>query len=108
VKADIQGTNVYYTFSRFADGKIAEVFVDVQRAGTALRGAMSALSLAISVGLQHGTPLQVYIDGLRGIDFVPQGIVTGPDEIKTCTSIIDYLVKALEIEARGAPLQEGP
>lgn len=99
IKSTIQGTNVYITFSRFPDGRIAEVFVDVQRAGTALRGLMSGAAIIFSIALQYGVPLQTLVDSIKGISFPPDGqVVYG--EVETCTSILDYVASALEANTK--------
>jgi ribonucleoside-diphosphate reductase alpha chain len=99
IKAVIGGSNIYFSVARFRDGRIAECFVKLNKEGTAMYGMMASLAIAISIGLQHGVPLETFTNALRGVDFQPNGPVLGNERVPTCTSVVDYLVRALAAEA---------
>ena|SRR6185295_11934731 len=100
IKATIGGQNVYITYSRFADGRIGEVFCAVNKSGSAFRGLLDGLAITISIALQYGVPLEVMTSALKNISFEPNGAVDGNPLVERCTSIMDYLVRALDAESR--------
>ena len=65
--------------------------------GSTLRGMTDALAIAISIGLQHGAPLETYIAKFAGMRFDPAGATDDPD-IPTATSIIDYIARRLGVD----------
>ena len=95
-KARVGGTGVFVTCGEYPDGSLGEVFVSVARTGTAMRSALDALAITISLGLQHGVPLGTFTAALRGIDFQPRGVVSDCGEVTRATSVIDLLAQHLE------------
>lgn len=104
-KVSVGGQSVYYKISRFSDGSIAEVFVDMHRSGSAVRGMMHAVGILLSIAIQHGVPLTVLTDGLKGISFEPNGIVQDDPAVVECTSVVDFLARTLE--AQNGPCLSG-
>ena len=94
-RAVIGGHKVYLTTGEFEDGTLGEIFISVDKQGGALR-VYDALAIAISIGLQHGVPLEDYVDKLRGMQFEPAG-VTGDAEIPMAKSIPDFVARYLEL-----------
>ncbi len=84
--------DVYVTVGLYDDGAPGEVFVKVGKAGSELSGVYAALSLVISMALQHGVPLRALLDKLRWMRFEPSG-PTGDPEIGLVASIPDAIAK---------------
>lgn len=96
----VGGQKVYVGFGRFPDGRIAEVFVQANKQGSALRGTLETVAVLVSIALQFGAPLPVIASALRGVSFAPDGSVEGDESIERCTSIIDYIGHALTAEEK--------
>ena len=96
-KAVIGGHKVYLRTGEYEDGALGEVFLDMYKEGAAFRSLMNAFSIAISLGLQYGVPLEEFVEAFTFTKFEPNGIVHGHDRIKMSTSIIDYIFRELAI-----------
>jgi ribonucleoside-diphosphate reductase alpha chain len=94
-KAAIGGHRVFLRTGEYADGRLGEVHLALPREGAAVRGLADALAAALSVGLQHGTPLDAYVEALAHSRFAPAGAVEGDPGVDRASSIPDYLVRAL-------------
>jgi hypothetical protein len=103
----VAGQNVYVRTGQYEDGSLGEIFIDLHKDGAALRSLMNAFAIAVSIGLQHGAPLQTFIDRFIHFRFSPNGIVTGHPSIKEATSVIDYIFRVLAIEF-DLPIPEAP
>lgn len=84
----------YFTVGEYEDGKPGELFINVAKQGSTMAGVMDAFARSVSFGLQHGVPLKSYVDGLTSMTFAPYG-ATNDDDIKTATSIMDYVFKRI-------------
>ena len=73
----------------------------MHREGAAFRSLMNCFAISISLGLQHGVPLEEFIDAFVYTRFEPNGIVMGNDKIKMSTSIIDYIFRELAVTYLG-------
>jgi ribonucleoside-diphosphate reductase alpha chain len=100
-KAVVGGHKVYLRTGEWEDGRLAEVFIDMHKEGSAFRSLMNNFAIAISIGLQYGVPLEEFVDAFTFTRFEPSGIVEGNDAIKMATSIIDYLFRELAISYLG-------
>jgi ribonucleoside-diphosphate reductase alpha chain len=96
-KATVGGHKVYIRTGEYADGQLGEIFIDMHKEGAAFRSLMNSFAIAISLGLQHGVPLEEYVDAFVFTRFEPNGPVTGNPHIKMSTSIIDYIFRELAI-----------
>ena len=94
-KAVVGGHKIYLRTGEYDDGSIGEIFVDMHKEGAAYRSLMNCFSIAISLGLQYGVPLDEYVDAFTFTKFAPNGIVTGHKYIKMSTSVIDYIFRDL-------------
>lgn len=94
----IDGQSVYLTVGEYEDGRPGEVFIDVSRQGTFLRGVMGSLARTISVALQCGAGVDVIVHALRGLDYPPAGPVSGSPSVTECVSVTDWI--ASELRAR--------
>jgi ribonucleoside-diphosphate reductase alpha chain len=100
-KARIGGHKIYLRTGEYTDGTIGEIFLDMHKEGAAFRSMMNCFAIAVSLGLQHGVPLDEYVDAFVFTRFEPNGPVTGNDAIKNATSIIDYVFRELAITYLG-------
>jgi len=100
-KAKIGSTKCYIRTGEYEDGKLGEIFIDTHKEGAAFRGLMSSFSIAISLGLQHGVPLEEYVEAYTFMNFEPNGMVSGNSQIKNCTSIVDYIFRELAVTYLG-------
>ncbi len=94
-KANIGGHKIYLRTGEFDDGNLGEIFVDMHKEGAAYRSLMNCFSIAISLGLQYGVPLEEFVEAFTFTKFEPNGVVTGHDNIKMSTSVIDYIFRDL-------------
>jgi ribonucleoside-diphosphate reductase alpha chain len=96
-KAVIGGHKVYLRTGQYKDGSLGEIFIDMHKEGAAYRSLMNCFAIAISLGLQHGVPLEEFVDAFVFTRFEPNGIVTGNERITMATSTIDYIFRDLAI-----------
>ena len=96
-KAVIAGHKVYLRTGQYSDGSLGEIFIDMHKEGAAYRSLMNCFAIAISLGLQHGVPLEEFVDAFVFTRFEPNGIVTGNERITMATSTIDYIFRDLAI-----------
>jgi len=96
-KATVGGHKVYLRTGEHEDGRLAEVFIDMHKEGSAFRSLMHNFAIAISMGLQYGVPLEEFVESFTFTRFEPSGIVEGNDAIKMATSILDYIFRELAI-----------
>ncbi|MZH46651.1 MAG: vitamin B12-dependent ribonucleotide reductase, partial [Nitrospinae bacterium] len=100
-KASIGGHKVYLRTGEYDDGTLGEIFIDMHKEGAAYRSLMNCFAIAISLGLQHGVPLEEFSDAFVFTRFEPNGIVTGNKAITMSTSTIDYIFRELAITYLG-------
>jgi len=100
-KAIVGGHKVYLRTGNYDDGSIGEIFIDMHKEGAAFRSLMNNFAIAVSLGLQHGVPLEEYIDAFTFTRFEPNGPVVGHENIKMATSIIDYIFRELAVSYLG-------
>ncbi|MFA5975458.1 MAG: vitamin B12-dependent ribonucleotide reductase [Elusimicrobiota bacterium] len=96
-KAKIGGHTIYLRTGEYDDNALGEIFVDMHKEGAAFRSLMNCFSIAISLGLQHGVPLEEYVEAFVFTRFEPNGMVQGNPQIKMTTSIIDYIFRELAV-----------
>ena len=100
-KAVVGGHKVYLRTGEYQDGTVGEIFLDMHKEGAAFRSLMNCFAIAISLGLQHGVPLEEFVDAFVFTRFEPNGLVRGNDRIKMSTSVIDYVFRELAINYLG-------
>jgi ribonucleoside-diphosphate reductase alpha chain len=93
-KFTVAGTRAYFTVGEYEDGTPGELFVSIAKMGSTLRGVMDSFAVSVSYGLQFGVPLKNYVRNFTNTSFAPAGITDDPD-IRTASSIIDYIFKRL-------------
>jgi ribonucleoside-diphosphate reductase alpha chain len=84
------------TVGEYEDGRPGEIFVNVSKQGSTLRGILDSFAISVSHGLQFGVPLKDYVKSMLNTSFAPAGITDDP-EVRTATSIIDYMAKRLAL-----------
>ncbi|MBU0697601.1 MAG: vitamin B12-dependent ribonucleotide reductase [Bacteroidetes bacterium] len=94
-KASIDGQTVFVRTGEYEDGTLGEIFVDMHKEGATFRSLMNCFAIAVSVGLQYGVPLEEYVEKFTFTRFEPAGMVVGHANIKSATSIIDYIFRML-------------
>jgi ribonucleoside-diphosphate reductase alpha chain len=93
----VAGSEGYMTASTYPDDGVGEVFLKLGKQGSTLAGVMDAFSIAISVGLQYGIPLESYVAKFTNMRFEPAGITDDPD-IRMVSSVMDYIFRRLALD----------
>ncbi len=96
-KAKISGQTVYIRTGEYESGELGEIFIDMAKEGAAFRSLLNNFAIAISLGLQHGVPLEEFVDAFIFTRFEPSGPVSGNNRIKMSTSVIDYIFRELAV-----------
>jgi ribonucleoside-diphosphate reductase alpha chain len=100
-KAHVGGHKVYIRTGEYDDGQLGEIFIDMHREGAAFRSLMNCFAIAVSLGMQHGVPLEEFVEAFTFVRFEPNGVVNGHDNIKMATSVIDYVFRELALSYLG-------
>ena len=100
-KARIGNHKIYLRTGEYENGTLGEIFLDMHKEGATLRSMTNCFAIAVSLGLQHGVPLEEFADAFLFTRFEPNGMVTGNPHIKMATSIIDYIFRELAITYLG-------
>ncbi|MBK5111117.1 MAG: vitamin B12-dependent ribonucleotide reductase, partial [Thermoleophilia bacterium] len=94
-KFSVGGHEGYITAGKYSDDSVGEIFLtDIGKEGSTMRGMMNAFATAISLGLQYGVPLEVFVNKFSYMRFDPEGI-TGNPEIPFAKSMPDYIMRWL-------------
>jgi ribonucleoside-diphosphate reductase alpha chain len=93
----VAGAEGYMTASSYPDDGVGEVFLKLGKQGSTLAGVMDAFSVAISVGLQYGIPLESYVAKFTNMRFEPAGMTDDPD-IRMASSVMDYIFRRLALD----------
>jgi ribonucleoside-diphosphate reductase alpha chain len=96
-KFDIQGHEGYLTVGFFADGRPGELFITMAKEGSTVGGLMDVVGTLVSMGLQYGVPLEVFVNKFAHSRFEPAGFTKNPD-IPIAKSITDYIFRWLGME----------
>jgi len=100
-KAVIGGHKVYLRTGEYDNGQLGEIFIDMHKEGAAFRSLMNNFAIAVSLGLQHGVPLEEYVEAFTFTRFEPNGPVVGHQNIKMATSLLDYIFRELAVSYLG-------
>jgi ribonucleoside-diphosphate reductase alpha chain len=93
-KFSVGGHEGYLTVGMYEDGRPGEIFIKMSKEGSTLSGVMDGLALTVSLGLQYGVPLKVFVDKLVNTRFEPSGITANPN-IRFVSSVLDYIARWL-------------
>lgn len=99
-KAKVGGHTIFLRTGEYSDGTLGEIFIDMHKEGATLRSIMNCFAISVSIGLQYGVPLEEFVDKFAFTRFEPSGMVDHPN-IKSATSIVDYLFRLLAFEYLG-------
>ncbi len=97
VSFTVGGAEGYLTTGSYPDDGLGEVFIKLGKQGSTLAGVMDAFSIAVSVGLQYGIPLESYVAKFTNLRFEPAGMTDDPD-IRIATSVMDYLFRRIALD----------
>ncbi|MEN3310414.1 MAG: ribonucleoside-diphosphate reductase alpha chain, partial [Micromonosporaceae bacterium] len=97
VSFSVAGAEGYLTASSYPDDGLGEVFLKMSKQGSTLAGVMDAFSVAISIGLQYGVPLETYVSKFTNMRFEPAGMTDDPD-IRMASSVMDYIFRRLALD----------
>ena len=100
-KVKIGGQSVYLRTGEYENGQLGEIFIDMHREGAAFRSLLNCFAISISLGLQHGVPLEEFVDAFVFTKFEPSGMVAGNPHVKMTTSVIDYIFRELAVAYLG-------
>jgi len=93
----VGGAEGYMTASRYPDDGLGEIFLKMSKQGSTLAGMMDAFSIAISIGLQYGVPLETYVSKFVNMRFDPAGLTDDAD-VRMSQSIMDYIFRRLALD----------
>jgi ribonucleoside-diphosphate reductase alpha chain len=99
-KAKINGQTLFLRTGEYSDGTLGEIFIDMAKEGATMRSMLNCFAISISIGLQYGVPLEEFVEKFVFTRFEPSGMVEHPN-IKTTTSIIDFMFRSLAYEYLG-------
>ena len=93
----VAGAEGYMTAGSYDDGQLGEVFLKLGKQGSTLAGVMDAFSIAISIALQYGVPLEAFVNKFVNMRFEPAGMTDDPD-IRISQSMMDYIFRRLALD----------
>jgi ribonucleoside-diphosphate reductase alpha chain len=93
----VGGAEGYMTAGAYADGALGEVFLKLGKQGSTLAGVMDAFSIAVSIGLQYGVPLETFVEKFTNLRFEPAGMTDDAD-IRMAQSMMDYIFRRLALD----------
>jgi ribonucleoside-diphosphate reductase alpha chain len=93
----VGGAEGYMTSGAYADGALGEVFLKLGKQGSTLAGVMDAFSIAVSIGLQYGVPLETFVEKFTNLRFEPAGM-TDDSDIRMAQSMMDYIFRRLALD----------
>ncbi len=97
VSFSVGGAEGYLTASSYPDDGLGEVFLKMSKQGSTLAGVMDAFSIAISIGLQYGVPLETFVAKFTNMRFEPAGM-TDDSDIRMAASVMDYIFRRLALD----------
>jgi ribonucleoside-diphosphate reductase alpha chain len=97
VSFTVGGAEGYMTAGSYPDDGLGEVFLKLGKQGSTLAGVMDAFSIAISIALQYGVPLDAYVSKFVNMRFEPSGLTDDPD-VRMAQSIMDYIFRRLALD----------
>jgi ribonucleoside-diphosphate reductase alpha chain len=97
VSFSVAGAEGYMTAGSYPDDGLGEVFLKLGKQGSTLAGVMDAFSIAISIALQYGVPLETYVQKFTNMRFEPAGMTDDPD-IRMAQSVMDYIFRRLALD----------
>lgn len=93
----VGGAEGYLTAGTYDEGELGEIFLKFGKQGSTLAGVMDAFSIAVSIGLQYGVPLETFVEKFTNLRFEPAGLTDDPD-VRMAQSIMDYVFRRLALD----------
>ena len=93
----VGGAEGYMTSGAHDDGELGEIFLKLGKQGSTLAGVMDAFSIAVSIGLQYGVPLETYVSKFTNLRFEPAGLTDDAD-VRMAQSLMDYVFRRLALD----------
>jgi len=93
----VGGAEGYLTAGSYPDNGLGEIFLKLGKQGSTLAGVMDAFSIAVSIGLQYGVPLDTYVEKFTNLRFEPAGLTDDPD-VRMAQSVMDYIFRRLALD----------
>ncbi|MFT4187255.1 MAG: vitamin B12-dependent ribonucleotide reductase [Aeromicrobium sp.] len=93
----VGGAEGYMTSGAHDDGALGEIFLKLGKQGSTLAGVMDAFSIAVSIGLQYGVPLETFVSKFTNLKFEPAGL-TDDSDVRMAQSIMDYVFRRLALD----------
>ncbi|WP_068401185.1 vitamin B12-dependent ribonucleotide reductase [Kribbia dieselivorans] len=93
----VGGAEGYLTAGTYPEGQLGEIFLKFGKQGSTLAGVMDAFSIAVSIGLQYGVPLETFVEKFTNLRFEPAGLTDDPD-VRMAQSIMDYVFRRLALD----------
>jgi ribonucleoside-diphosphate reductase alpha chain len=100
-KASVGGHKLFLRTGEYDDGSLGEVFIALHKEGAAFRGLMDNFAHAVNLGLQHGVPLERFVEAFTFTRFGPAGVVDGDPAVHAATSLLDYAFRNLAANYMG-------
>jgi ribonucleoside-diphosphate reductase alpha chain len=97
ISFSVGGAEGYMTAGSYPDDGLGEVFLKLGKQGSTLAGVMDAFSIAVSIALQYGVPLETFVQKFTNLKFEPAGLTDDPD-IRMAQSIMDYIFRRLALD----------
>jgi ribonucleoside-diphosphate reductase alpha chain len=97
VSFTVGGAEGYMTAGSYPDDGLGELFLKMSKQGSTLAGMMDAFSIAVSIGLQYGVPLETYVAKFTNMRFEPSGMTDDPD-VRMAASVVDYIFRRLALD----------
>ncbi len=94
-KVSVGGHRLFLRTGEYPDGRLGEIMISLPRDSATLRGMAEAFAGAVSIGLQHGVPLDEFVDEFAFTRFAPAGAVEGDAAMSQATSLLDYVFRHL-------------
>ena len=93
----VGGAEGYMTAGSYPDDGLGEVFLKLGKQGSTPAGVRDAFSIATSIALQYGVPLEAFVSKFVNMRFEPSGMTDDPD-IRMAQSIVDYIFRRLALD----------
>jgi ribonucleoside-diphosphate reductase alpha chain len=93
----VGGAEGYMTSGSYPDDGLGEIFLKMSKQGSTLAGMMDAFSIAVSIGLQYGVPLEQFVSKFTNMRFEPAGMTDDPD-VRMASSVVDYIFRRLALD----------
>lgn len=97
IESNVAGHKIFLSTGQYEDETLGEIFISMHKEGSAFRNLFNCFAIAVSIGLQYGVPLKKFVDKFTFTRFEPNGVTDHPN-IKTATSIIDFIFRVLGME----------